>query len=119
MQGGCTARQTADAFPDAWLSGHLGQVGTAGVKVLRTDELPVAEEAHPTTEALLVLNGRLELELAGRTMSLTAHDLCLVAANTPHPVLPDSAGTLLLVDGDDEHDEGRAAAPQLAGRTED
>ncbi|WP_050790733.1 cupin domain-containing protein [Streptomyces sp. e14] len=62
------------------------------------------------TEALLILNGRLELELAGRTMSLTAHDLCLVPANTPHAVLPGNAGTLLIVEGDDEHDEGRAAA---------
>ncbi|MGW4318038.1 cupin domain-containing protein [Streptomyces sp. NPDC004684] len=94
-------------------------MGAASIKVLRTDELPVAEEAHPTTEALLVLNGRLELQLTGWTMPLTANDICVVPANTPHAVLPGSAGALLIVDGDDEHDEGRAAAPQLTGRTED
>lgn len=97
--------EAADGLPDAWRSRVLGKVGTASVKVLRMDEMPVAEEVHATSEALVVLSGRLELGLDGGVMSLSAHDLCVVPAGTPHAVLPGSTGTLLIVEVDNEVDD--------------
>ncbi|MFF6908017.1 cupin domain-containing protein [Streptomyces sp. NPDC012389] len=52
-------------MPRAWSSTVLGRVGTAAVKVLRMDGLPVEEERHAEPEALLVLDGRLELDVEG------------------------------------------------------
>ncbi|KQV13684.1 cupin domain-containing protein [Kitasatospora sp. Root107] len=89
---------TAAELPQAWSSRRLGQVGAACVKVLRMDELPVEEERHGADEALLVLDGRLELEVAGTPVPVRAGELYLVAAGTPHRVRPGSRGTLVIVE---------------------
>lgn len=49
--------ETAAGLPEAWSSLPLGRAGAACVKVLRMDEMPVAEESHGAAEALLVLDG--------------------------------------------------------------
>src|SRR5258708_5669169 len=89
---------TAAGMPQAWTSRRLGQVGSACVKVLRMDELPVEADSHATDEALLVLDGRLELEVNGAPVSVKAGDLYMVAAGTPHTVRPGSRGTLVIVE---------------------
>ncbi|MFD0574275.1 cupin domain-containing protein [Kitasatospora gansuensis] len=71
---------TAADLPRAWSSRRLGQVGTATVKVLRMDELPVVAESHGADESLLVLDGHLELELDGTPVTLRAGELCMVPA---------------------------------------
>ena len=91
----------AAALPQAWSSRRLGQVGAAGVKVLRMDGLPVAEERHSTDEALLVLDGRLELDVAGTPVSVRTGELYMVPAGTPHTVRPGSHGTLVIVERTD------------------
>ncbi|MFD3456381.1 cupin domain-containing protein [Streptomyces sp. NPDC058691] len=90
--------ETAAGLPEAWSSQRLGLVGEACVKVLRMDELPVGEESHRAAEALLVLDGRLELEVDGLPVSVRAGELFMVAAGTAHAVRPGSRGTLVIVE---------------------
>ncbi|WKX70860.1 cupin domain-containing protein [Streptomyces sp. XD-27] len=90
--------ETAAGLPQAWSSLVLGRVGSACVKVLRMDELPLAEESHEAPEALLVLDGRLELAVAGRPVTVRSGELYLIPAGTPHAVRPGSRGTLVIVE---------------------
>lgn len=86
------------ALPQAWRSRVLGKVGPANVKVLRMDALPLEEEAHPYDEALLVLDGVMELTVAGVPATVRAGELYLVEARTPHAVREGSQGTLVIID---------------------
>lgn len=90
--------ETAAGLPVAWSSQLLGEVGAAGVKVLRMDGRPVPSEVHTTTEALLVLDGQLELALEGRELSVRAGELCLVPGGHRHAVRAGSSGTLVIVE---------------------
>lgn len=94
----------AGALPAAWRSRPLGRVGSACVKVLRMDALPVAEESHTSDEVLLVLDGRMELEVGGSPVSVGPGEMYLVPAGTVHAVRPGSRGTLMIVE-----DAGSAA----------
>ncbi|WP_329562390.1 cupin domain-containing protein [Kitasatospora sp. NBC_01266] len=89
---------TAAALPQAWRSQLLGQVGTARLKVLRMDELPLEEETHAGAEALLVLDGRLELLLGDREVTVGQGELVCVPAGTRHAVRAGSEGTLVLLE---------------------
>ncbi|MCP3138424.1 cupin domain-containing protein [Pyxidicoccus xibeiensis] len=88
----------AAALPQAWRSRVLGHVGQANVKVLRMDALPVEEERHPYDEALLVLEGLMELTVSGTPVTVRPGELYLVEAHAPHTVRAGSQGTLLIVD---------------------
>ncbi|GAA2715051.1 MULTISPECIES: cupin domain-containing protein [Streptomyces] len=89
----------ARALPGAWRSSVLGRAGTETVvKVVRMDATPLAEEQHETPEALIVLDGRLRLRVAGRPVDVGAGEMYVVPAATPHAVLPGSRGTLLIVE---------------------
>ena len=90
--------ETAAGLPEAWSSRRLGMVGAACVKVLRMNELPVGEESHVAAEALLVLDGRLELEVDGMPVSVREGELFMVAAGAAHTVRPGSRGTLVIVE---------------------
>ncbi|KJY43000.1 cupin [Streptomyces sp. NRRL B-1568] len=90
--------ETAASLPSAWSSRVLGCVGTASVKVLRMDELPVEEEEHGAAEVLFVLDGTLELVVAGEPVSVGAGEMYQVAARTPHAVRAGSRGTLVIVE---------------------
>ncbi|CAM5584759.1 cupin domain-containing protein [Streptomyces abikoensis] len=98
---------TAAALPDAWRSRVLGRVGTACIKVLRMSELPGEEERHDAPEALLVLDGRLELVVGGETVTVGTGGLYVVPAGTRHAVRPGSRGTLVIVELEEG---GRGAA---------
>ncbi|MFF4952130.1 cupin domain-containing protein [Streptomyces chattanoogensis] len=89
---------TAAALPQEWRSLPLGRIGSAVVKVLRMNELPVAEERHDDAEALLVLDGRLELDVDGARVPVGPGELYVVPAGTPHAVRPGSHGTLVIVE---------------------
>ncbi|MFD9823584.1 cupin domain-containing protein [Streptomyces violascens] len=90
--------KTAAGLPAGWRSLILGEVGPACVKVLRMDELAIAEECHDTTEPLLVLDGRLELTVADRPVTVNAGELQMVPAGTAHAVRPGSHGVLVIVE---------------------
>ncbi|MGW1296738.1 cupin domain-containing protein [Streptomyces sp. NPDC002533] len=92
--------ETASALPRAWSSTPLARVGTAAVRVLRMDELPVEEERHDEAEILLVLDGRLELSVDGQEMTVGPGGMYMVEAGVSHAVRPGSRGTLIIVDRD-------------------
>ncbi|MFJ7061268.1 cupin domain-containing protein [Streptomyces griseobrunneus] len=94
--------EAAKALPRSWSSRVLGRVGTAAVKVLRMDELPVEEERHAEPEALLVLDGTLELAVDGRAVTVGPGEMYVVAAGTAHAVRPGSSGTLVIVEAETE-----------------
>lgn len=86
----------AETLPDAWRSHIVGTVGPTRLKVLRMDALPYAEEVHQHGEALLVLDGRLELSVAGTRWTIESGEIFIVAAGTPHAVCAGSHGTLFI-----------------------
>ncbi len=88
----------AAALPAAWSSRLLGQVGGAAVKVLRMDGRTLDTEHHPTAEALLVLDGRLELVVDGAESTVGPGGLAWVPAGARHAVRPGSHGTLVIVE---------------------
>ncbi|MFI9203108.1 cupin domain-containing protein [Streptomyces sp. NPDC053048] len=90
--------RTAEALPGAWRSRALAEVGTACVKVLRMDELPVEEEVHATTEVLLVLDGRLELTVDDAEVTVGPGGMQVVMAGSRHAVRAGSRGTLVIVE---------------------
>ncbi|MFF4422459.1 cupin domain-containing protein [Streptomyces sp. NPDC001549] len=99
---------TAADLPEGWRSLVLGEVGTACVKLLRMDEMPVEPESHGTPEALLVLDGQLRLEVGGRTIPVSAGELYMMPAGTTHAVGPESRGTLVIVElREDELEDSR------------
>ena len=86
------------ALPETWHSRVLGRIGTANLKVLRMDERSVIEEVHEYDEGLLVIDGRLELGVTGKKISVTAGQLYIAKAGTPHTVETGSFGTLVIID---------------------
>ncbi|MGK5549046.1 cupin domain-containing protein [Streptomyces sp. URMC 127] len=98
---------TAAALPDAWRSRVLGHIGPACLKVLRMSELPGEEESHDAPEALLVLDGRLELDVRGEAVTVGTGEVYVVPAGAPHAVRPGSRGTLVIVELEEG---GRGAA---------
>jgi len=84
--------------PEAWKSSIVGRVGSANIKVLRMDAQPYAEETHDYNEALLVVDGKLLLQVEGRTITVESGQMYLALAGTPHSVLPGSHGSLVIID---------------------
>lgn len=88
----------AMALPDAWSSSVVGEVGPARIKVLRMDQRPYPEESHAYNEALIVIDGRLELDVEGEALAVASGGMYVVTAGTPHRVREGSYGTLVIVD---------------------
>ncbi|MFD5414966.1 cupin domain-containing protein [Streptomyces nojiriensis] len=115
-------KNTAADIPEGWRSLVLGEVGTACVKLLRMDEMPVGPESHGAPEALLVLDGQLQLEVSGRPVSVGAGELYMIPAGTTHAVGPESRGTLVIVElredepEDSQEDGSGSRTDQDAGR---
>ncbi|RQQ06065.1 cupin domain-containing protein [Burkholderia stagnalis] len=82
----------------AWKSSLVGKVGPANVKVLRMDAQPYDEEIHDYNEGLLVVDGRLLLQVGAETVAVEAGQMYLALAGTAHAVLPGSHGTLVVID---------------------
>ncbi|KVC58251.1 cupin [Burkholderia stagnalis] len=82
----------------AWKSSLVGKVGPANVKVLRMDAQPYDEETHDYNEGLLVVDGRLLLQVGAETVAVEAGQMYLALAGTAHAVLPGSHGTLVIID---------------------
>ena len=90
--------KAAAGLPQAWSSERLALVGNAWVKVLRMDELGVEEERHGDAEALLVLDGRLEMQVGDQAVSVGPGEMYVMPAGVGHTVRPGSRGTLVIVD---------------------
>jgi quercetin dioxygenase-like cupin family protein len=88
----------ANALPFAWKSKVIGKAAGANVKVLRMDASSYPNEVHDFVEALLVLEGHMNLEIAGRTVCVPAGEVFMVPAGQPHAVAAGSQGTLVIID---------------------
>jgi len=88
----------AKGIDDDWKSLILGKVGSSRIKVLRMSGEAYPEESHEYNEALLVLEGKMELLIKGEEVTVRSGELMVVDANVPHSVLPGSFGTLVIVD---------------------
>jgi len=62
------------------------------------DEHSVNEEVHEYDEGLLVIDGRLELNVKGIKISVTSGQLYVAKAGIPHTVETGSFGTLVIID---------------------
>ncbi|AIO38431.1 cupin domain-containing protein [Burkholderia sp. AU19243] len=91
-------KSVAAAQAAAWKSTIVGEVGPARIKVLRMDAQPYDAEVHDYDEGLLVLDGRLMLEVDARTIVVEPGQMYLATAGTRHAVLPGSHGTLAIID---------------------
>lgn len=88
----------AAAKAEAWRSSIVGEVGPAKIKVLRMDAQPYGEEIHDYNEALLVVDGKLLLQIGHETVVVEAGQMYLAPAGTAHSVLPGSHGSLVIID---------------------
>ncbi|MFC5436566.1 cupin domain-containing protein [Rhodanobacter umsongensis] len=90
--------RSAALLDQAWRSKLVARIGDANLKLLRMDAQPYPAEMHAYAEGLLVLDGELRLDVAGRIVTVGAGGFYLVPAGTPHAVAPGSKGTLLILD---------------------
>lgn len=86
------------ALSSPWKSKIIGKAGGANVKVLRMDASSYPNEVHDFVEALLVLDGHMNLEIGGRTVCVQAGEVFIVPAGQPHAVATGSRGTLVIID---------------------
>jgi mannose-6-phosphate isomerase-like protein (cupin superfamily) len=90
--------EAAENLAVPWNSSIVGQAAGANLKVLRMDERTYAAEVHDYVEALIVLDGCMNLCVAGRIVTVQAGEMYLVPAGLHHGVAAGSYGTLLIVD---------------------
>lgn len=90
--------EAAQALPSAWKSAVLGQAAGANFKVLRMDAAAYPDESHEFDEALLVLDGQMNLSIQGEQVEVAAGEVFIVPAGVPHAVAPGSHGTLVIID---------------------
>jgi quercetin dioxygenase-like cupin family protein len=94
-------REVSDALPETWRSEVIGHAAGANVKVIRMDGAASPEDPHPFDEGLLVLDGELKLGIGGEVVTISAGEIYIVPAHTPHAVAAGSHGTLVIIDQDD------------------
>jgi mannose-6-phosphate isomerase-like protein (cupin superfamily) len=88
----------AESLSTGWKSVLVGRPGQAQLKILRMDEQNYPAEVHPFEEALLVIDGAMNLEVEGEIVRVEAGEVYLVAPGQPHAVAPGSHGTLVIID---------------------
>jgi len=91
-------RSLASAMPAAWQSNIVGLAAGANVKVLRMDGSEYPNEEHSFDEALLVVDGQMNLKLNNEVVPVTTGQIYIVPAGVPHAVAPGSHGTLVIID---------------------
>ena len=94
-------RDVSAALPETWRSKIIGRAVGANVKVLRMDEVASGEAPHEYDEGLLVLDGELKLGIGSEIVTVSAGEIFIVPAHTPHAVADGSHGTLLIIDQDE------------------
>lgn len=91
----------SSSLPDAWRSKVVGHAAGANFKVVRMDGRPYPDESHPFNEALLVLEGQMNLQFGEEVIAVRAGEVYIVPAGIPHAVAAGSHGTLVIIDRDD------------------
>lgn len=90
----------ASALPNAWRSTVVGQAADVNVKVLRMDGGEYPNEEHSFDEALLVIEGQMNLRMGAELVQVRSGEVYLVPAGLAHAVAPGSHGTLVIIDRD-------------------
>lgn len=90
----------AASLPVAWRSKVVGQAAGANFKVVRMDGSDYPSEVHGFDEALLVLDGQMNLRFGDHIVEVASGEVYIVPAGTPHAVAPGSHGTLVIFDRD-------------------
>lgn len=62
------------------------------------DDRAYPSEAHEFDEALLVLDGQMNLEIDGQVLSVHQGEVFIGPAELPHAAAPGSHGTLVIFD---------------------
>ncbi|MDP2368698.1 MAG: cupin domain-containing protein [Rhodoferax sp.] len=88
----------AESLPTSWRSTLVGKAAGANFKVLRMDGSAYPAEVHAFDEALLVLEGQMNLRFDETVVPVMAGDVYIVPAGVSHAVAPGSHGTLLIID---------------------
>lgn len=88
------------SIPDSWRSKIVGKVAGTNVKVVRMDGRAYPNEEHPFNEALLVVEGQMNLQLGDRVIPVKSGEVYIVPAGIAHAVAPGSHGTLVIIDSD-------------------
>jgi len=82
-----------------WRSLNLGRVANTHVKVFRVDPAGLPDEIHPAwAEALIMLDGEIQMKLDGVRCTLKAGDCIRIPENVRHAILPGGHGAFVLVD---------------------
>src|SRR5262245_15062667 len=92
--------EVAKALPGAWRSLVVGKAGGANIKVLRMDSAAYPDDVHVYAEALIVLEGRLNLQFAHELVTVGPGEVFVVPPGVAHAVAPGSHGTLVIIDAD-------------------
>jgi quercetin dioxygenase-like cupin family protein len=90
--------EIANALTVSWQSQLLANIGTARVKVLRMDGSAYSAESHDYVEALIVLEGQMNLIVNNEMVVVNAGSAYMMPAGISHAVASDSHGTLIIVD---------------------
>jgi mannose-6-phosphate isomerase-like protein (cupin superfamily) len=88
----------AETLPTSWRSIVVGEVAGANFKILRMDGSAYPNEAHEFNEALVVLEGQMNLRFGETVVPVMAGEVYIVPAGVPHAVAPGSHGTLIIID---------------------
>ena len=91
-------KETAANLPFPWKSSIVGRTSGANLKILRMDDRTYAAEVHEYVEALIVLDGCMNLSIGDKLVTVQAGEMYVVPAGLPHGVATGSYGTLLIVD---------------------
>jgi mannose-6-phosphate isomerase-like protein (cupin superfamily) len=88
----------AKSLPASWCSTVVGKAAGANFKILRMDDSAYPNEVHEFNEALVVLEGQMNLRFGETLVPVMAGEVCIVPAGVPHAVASGSHGTLIIID---------------------
>jgi quercetin dioxygenase-like cupin family protein len=88
----------ASSLPEAWRSEIVGEAAGANFKVVRMDGRAYPNESHSFNEALLVLEGQINLQFGEKIIQVKSGEVYIVPAGLPHAVAEGSHGTLVIID---------------------
>lgn len=91
----------ASSLPESWRSKIVGEAAGANFKVVRMDGRAYPNESHSFNEALLVLEGQLNLQFGEEVTPVRSGEVYIVPAGLPHAVAEGSHGTLVIIDSAD------------------
>jgi quercetin dioxygenase-like cupin family protein len=88
----------AESLPTTWRSTVIGRAAASQIKVLRMDSQSYPNEAHDFDEALVVLEGQMNLLIDNQIIEVKQGQMYIVPSGISHAVAHGSHGTLVIID---------------------